>query len=390
MKNKFLIITLGLITFLGIAVLSFIKISLQDKLLDQLQEKGVFISNHLSDMSLRPLLTENMFSLQMMVTDYAGSDPDIKYIYICDQKGNVISHSFKNGFPTGLIDINTLSKGQGVSIKDISTEKGLFFDIATPVMKGELGSVHIGLTQENIRKNLQNIIGIVVKMIIGVLIIGGAIAIAFSSKLSRPLSELVNVSDSIGKGDLEKRAQVKTRDEIGQLAQTFNKMAENLLISRNELVESNKQLEREVTERILVEIDLDKSLTFLHSVFDSIRDPFMILDDDYRIVKVNEAYAQIKGKEVDNLTGGICHRVLNGREEVCENCVVAATFRSKDPCVKEKRSTLQDGTEIWLEIYTYPILDDDKNVTHVIEYTRDISDRKRSEEEKKKLINELG
>jgi diguanylate cyclase (GGDEF)-like protein/PAS domain S-box-containing protein len=124
-------------------------------------------------------------------------------------------------------------------------------------------------------------------------------------------------------------------------------------------------------------------------VFDSIRDPFVILDDDYRIVKVNEAYAQIKGKEVDNLTGETCHRVLNGREEVCENCVVAATFRSKDPCVKEKRSTLQDGTEIWLEIFTYPILDDDKNVTYVIEYTRDISDRKRSEEEKKNLINEL-
>jgi diguanylate cyclase (GGDEF)-like protein len=44
---------------------------------------------------------------------------------------------------------------------------------------------------------------------------------------------------------------------------------------------------------------------------------------------------------------------------------------------------------MWIEIYTYPILDLQGNVTHVVEYTRDITDRKKSEEEKRQLIENL-
>ena len=43
----------------------------------------------------------------------------------------------------------------------------------------------------------------------------------------------------------------------------------------------------------------------------------------------------------------------------------------------------------WVEIYTYPILDEDGKVTYVLEYTRDITDRKKSEEEKLRLIDTL-
>ena len=43
----------------------------------------------------------------------------------------------------------------------------------------------------------------------------------------------------------------------------------------------------------------------------------------------------------------------------------------------------------WVEIYTYPILDEEGRVTHVIEYTRDITDRKKSEDEKRRLIERL-
>ncbi|RJQ14760.1 MAG: bifunctional diguanylate cyclase/phosphodiesterase, partial [Nitrospiraceae bacterium] len=39
--------------------------------------------------------------------------------------------------------------------------------------------------------------------------------------------------------------------------------------------------------------------------------------------------------------------------------------------------------KIWLEIYTYPIINEDGVITHVIEYSRDISGRKRIEEARK-------
>jgi diguanylate cyclase (GGDEF)-like protein/PAS domain S-box-containing protein len=146
---------------------------------------------------------------------------------------------------------------------------------------------------------------------------------------------------------------------------------------------------RDITWRKRSEERLRRSERFLNTIFDSIRDPFSIVDRNFQIIRVNDAYARMRNKEASKLVGRKCHEVLQNRTSVCEGCVVNATFNSADPCVKEKLITLHDGTGIWVEISTYPILDEDGSVSHTIEYTRDITDRKRSEEEKRLLIEKL-
>jgi len=146
---------------------------------------------------------------------------------------------------------------------------------------------------------------------------------------------------------------------------------------------------RDITWRKRSEDRLRRSERFLNTIFDSIRDPFCIFDSDFRIIRVNEAYAHLKNKTIDDLVGKKCHEVLQNRGTVCEACVVEKTFYSADPCAKDKFVVLEDGTEVWMEIYTYPILDEEGKVSHTIEYTRDITDRKKSEDEKKRLIDKL-
>lgn len=146
---------------------------------------------------------------------------------------------------------------------------------------------------------------------------------------------------------------------------------------------------RDITWRKRSEERLRRSERFLNTMFHSIRDPFCIIDDEFRVIRANEAYGNLKGKHVDDLIGRKCHEVLENRDRVCEGCIVGTSFNSADPCAKEKNITHADGTRAWVEIYTYPILDEDGKVTHVLEYTRDITDRKKSEEEKLRLIDTL-
>jgi len=47
------------------------------------------------------------------------------------------------------------------------------------------------------------------------------------------------------------------------------------------------------------------------------------------------------------------------------------------------------GAEEWIEIYTYPIIDEQREVSHVIEYVRNITDRKRADEQRQLFIQEL-
>lgn len=146
---------------------------------------------------------------------------------------------------------------------------------------------------------------------------------------------------------------------------------------------------RDITDRRRHENALTSSERFLSSIFDSIHDPFCIFDGEYRIVRANEAYADLKERSVDDLIDRTCYTALEGRDAVCDGCVIQKTFQSGDPCAKEKKITLQNGEKLWLEIFTYPLRDQKGAVSHVIEYTRDVTDRKKSDEERSRLIDRL-
>lgn len=103
----------------------------------------------------------------------------------------------------------------------------------------------------------------------------------------------------------------------------------------------------------------------------------------------SERFVCTHERPANDLLGKTCYEALHGRTGVCEECVVEKTFRSSDPCAKEKLVTTPDGSELWMEIYTYPVLDENMRVSHVIEYARNITDRKMAEEEKKHLIKKL-
>ena len=67
--------------------------------------------------------------------------------------------------------------------------------------------------------------------------------------IGRPIRLLMAGARAIGTGDLTSRIAVKRRDEIGQLAEEFNRMAENLHAAHDELLlqsEERLRLEREV------------------------------------------------------------------------------------------------------------------------------------------------
>ncbi|HJS19709.1 MAG TPA: ATP-binding protein [Anaerolineales bacterium] len=116
---------------------------------------------------------------------------------------------------------------------------------------------------------------------IAVVLIGYLIA----RLIVNPLSRLVRVSRDIANGDLSRRTEIRTRDEIGVLANTFDEMTENL---------QQRTLELEKTNRLLEQMDRTKT-RFIQVAAHELRTPLTIV----------QGYAQMietKSKETDQFT----------------------------------------------------------------------------------------
>ena len=149
------------------------------------------------------------------------------------------------------------------------------------------------------------------------------------------------------------------------------------------------QVAIDITERKQTEIALSRSERFLNTIFESINDPFNIIDRNFRIIKANESYARMRGKTVEQLIGRLCYEVLHNRDSVCEECSVKKTFDTNKPNTKEKLVSYPGSQYVWVEIYTYPVFDEMGQVLNVIEYTRDITQRKKAEAERDILVDRL-
>ncbi len=70
-----------------------------------------------------------------------------------------------------------------------------------------------------------------------------------TTRIIKPLQRMVIATQEIAKGDLDHRVEIKSTDELGYLAASFNQMTEKLKAANEELIEWGKTLEKKVLER---------------------------------------------------------------------------------------------------------------------------------------------
>lgn len=70
-----------------------------------------------------------------------------------------------------------------------------------------------------------------------------------TSSIIHPLKKMVFATNQIAQGDLNQKVKIDFQDEIGQLAQSFNQMTENLKKANEKLMQWGKTLEKRVEER---------------------------------------------------------------------------------------------------------------------------------------------
>lgn len=90
------------------------------------------------------------------------------------------------------------------------------------------GQTGVSTAQNSINSTLNSVLVIVVVIMITAIIIGFALAIIITRAITRPLGQITQAAENVASGNLDQHVSVKSRDEIGRLADAFNIMLESL------------------------------------------------------------------------------------------------------------------------------------------------------------------
>lgn len=134
----------------------------------------------------------------------------------------------------------------------------------------------------------------------------------------------------------------------------------------------------DITERKNAEKELRESKRFLGTVFDSIQDGISVLDHELTIIRTNQTMKNWYS-EMLPLEGKKCYEAYHGRSQHCEICPTLRAIETGKLEMNEVPFTQPDGIMGALELFAFPMVSESGKPATVVEYVRDITERKRSE-----------
>jgi signal transduction histidine kinase len=218
--------------------------SLQAEWETKLRAMTVLLSNRL----IQPMYNFDIFEIRYLIM--TTIEKDISYIYVHDKEGRLLAADVKGSETRGaelmgkVLDDELTKKA--IAIRDILVQKqGDVIDIASPIVLGQkkLAVVRIGFSTRGIQNTIAEMTKelegglnkaaitainytILAGTVVGIPII--VVVLIFTKRLLSPVYALIDGTRRVAAGDLTYRIKAKSKDEIGQLSESFNKMTEEI------------------------------------------------------------------------------------------------------------------------------------------------------------------
>ncbi len=257
-RTKIMGMVVSLTLLLGAFITWQVRAQMEATLTHELRSRGYSVAGDLALRSVDPILLDDAYALYQLLVETKQNHPDVVYAFVLDPEGHVIAHTFDGeGFPTQLLTLVTSTsfpeERNGIGHLRFQSNEGIMHDFAAPIFQGDVGMVHLGMSE----RRLQGVIDALTQRILLttglVALVGILAAILLTWILTRPVLELIKTTEAVGAGDLSARAPHLADDEIGDLADAFNRMVEDLEVSQQTLREKEMARARLLEKLITVQ-----------------------------------------------------------------------------------------------------------------------------------------
>jgi len=253
-KNKIFFASVAVILLVSVGIALVARWVLVSSLITRMEQRGVGIAESVADESRTLVLTANREALDRILFNASrlgNRESLIAYMFVVDQKGNLLGHTFSNGFPKVMLQNGRLDPGWALGTQTLSFGEESAYDITYPVKDGgsQIGVVHVGLSKGYIDEIVSRLRITFLGFISVIIVIFFGVAHWLSGYITRPMGELIRRAEEISRGNLDMApdtdqsdAQKGYRsDEIEQMAQAFDHMTASIRASREQLKESEQK-----------------------------------------------------------------------------------------------------------------------------------------------------
>jgi two-component system phosphate regulon sensor histidine kinase PhoR len=269
-----------------------------------------FLDKHLEEKSLQEIKSSLINEARLIESNIANnsrilSDPgqldklcqDLggkvgSRITVIDPQGNVLADSEKSPQETSRMEnhlnrpevYRALAQGLGEQIRYSATLKIDMLYVALPIVQNNrnTGVLRLALPLTSVQKVLFSVRKTIVVSLFFTLGLAFLLGSVLAKAVISPINRIIYVSSKFAQGDFSRRIFHDASDEIGQLAATLNKMAQD------------------IQEKIR---EIDTKSQHLEAIFNSMVEGVIVTDASERIISFNHAIEELFGVELAQAQG---------------------------------------------------------------------------------------
>ncbi|MGD9332422.1 MAG: ATP-binding protein [Desulfobacterales bacterium] len=301
-------INMGIMTIVLVSVLLVALAASQivsRALFQEYRNRGISLAVNLAARSQDPILAMDFLRMRRLIGEMTTSAGDIRYVFIQDTDGEVLSHTFSDGFPVQLKSANQAQPTQRCSIRLLASGKDRYYDFAAPVVVGEfqVGTIRLGLLRSQVTTTVKELWWAIFAFAILSIVISDTVGFSLAHNLTSRIKRLQMASEEMlkGHGQVDAAASAPNLsdatsttparaslpagplagDEIHQLAHTFDAMT--------------SAIRRYIEELAASKAVLAKSETKYRRIFEDSMDLIFVADHRGRLLDINPAGIQMLG-----------------------------------------------------------------------------------------------
>jgi PAS domain S-box-containing protein len=405
-------------------------------MLEEIRRRGLSLGLSLAGRIADPMLALDFLRLKNMVDEVTESSDDIIYAFVQEKNGQILSHTFKPGFPVQLKDANQVPLGaqQHIQLLDIGGgdigEEERVYDFAIPVTISQerLGTVRVGLSQIKAHAAVNRLLFIIFSVSVGAGLVAVLLGALYARTVTRRLDILRKSAEEMIKGNLEVQTGpvlIQNCWEIKECAETkcpaygdthhrcwtlpgtlcpdcapgaYQEKIEtcrDCVIIREiagdeiqSLAEAFDVMALSLNRNIAELKEAERSLTLqqrlLKTVMEATPDLVSLQDDNLVYRAVNPAFCQFLSLQESDILGKTSREIFSPSEAETHQAEDLQIIRTGAPISRETLVS-QDHRQRWLHLVKVPVYDEER-VAWILCTARDISNIKQYQD---KLIHSV-